>query len=178
MLIQKSNPVGIDKIIDQMQVRMFNQIDIVDWANYPRSYKNFKKKNRNSKLPELHIGNGEYEDVLFSDRFNLTTFFVESDTVEMLASGMNRQELSLIIQADLQNIYPFDERRNDEELRILFANCFSNWMPNVKIKNFVKGIENVYAEFNKDQLFFDDMSSFNVQRINFSVTFSIECCDC
>jgi len=137
MLVQKVNPVGIDRIIDQMQVRMFNKINVSEWANYPRSYKNFKRKNRNSKLPEIHIGNGEYEDVLFNDRFNLTTFFVESDTVEALNSGMNRQDLALIIQANLSNIYPLDERRNDEELRILFGNCFSNWMPNVKIKNFV-----------------------------------------
>lgn len=180
MLVRKTYPIGIDKIVDAIQVKLDESTFFsgTDWDNFPRAYKNPKHVRTNGYMPEVYDGNGEYKEVLMNDKMTLTSFFVAGDQRPYSNTNMT-SDLSLIVQcSDLDEIFPSIEHRADEELIHKFLNIL-NVVPGIKITNIETSISEVYKEFDIRDLIFDDMGSFFVFRVNMSTSFGLACCnDC
>ena len=107
----------------------------------------------------------------------MTSFFVATDNVDT-SEGDAVQDVSLIVQANINNLYPSIAHRADEELRMLFMSL-SNSYYNADIFTFngvEMGIDNVYKEFVTNGVTLDDMSHKHVFRLNFTVKYTPECC--
>ena len=175
-MVQKTNPIGIDKTVDFLQTKLNANpiLSAVDFDNLPRVYKN-PKANGNGFVPELYRGNGEYSESLMNDNVVITSFFIipdQRDYVEEINS-----ELSLIVQcSDLTKVYPSIDHRADEELIHTVLNVLQP-LKVIDVTSIVTSIDAVYQEFDRELLKFDDMSTFFVFRINMNTHYEIQCCD-
>lgn len=172
MLIRKTEPVGVDKIIDLLQVHLY-VLNLTKWESYPRAYKNPKRFDKQGFIPEVYLPNGDYKEVFYDDSFNLSTFWVVGENREV---GNDRANvpISLIVQANLKELFPLISHRADEELNNLLWDRLRLFTLGAKIETIETSIENVYREFSRTQLTFDDMNEFYVVRFNFIATFESE----
>lgn len=178
MLVRKVNPIGIDKIIDSMQVKLDGSVlsSTGSWDNFPRAYKNPKASNSRGYIPECYDENGEYIEVLMNDKVTMTTFFIQGDGKEYIETQL-KSDFSLIVQcSDLVEKFPSVVHRADEELIHLFLDVLKN-TPGVKIESIELGIDDVYREFDKSNLKLDDMGYYFVFRINMTTNYGVQCCD-
>lgn len=176
MLVQKTNPIGIDKTIDFLQTKLnANSIlSAVSYDNLPRAYKN-PKANKAGFVPELYRGNGNYSEVLMNDNVVITSFFIADDVSNY--TDEIETEFALIVQcSDLTAVYPSITHRADEELKHTVMNILQP-LKAVKVINIETSIDLVYREFDREFIKFDDMGSFFVFRINMSTRYGIQCCE-
>lgn len=173
-IIRKSNTVGRDKPIDNLQAYLFSKLAFTNWQSYPRIYKNPKD---GTLIPEKYTEGGEYEEVYFDDNVNVSSFFVASDEVLNDDNFAYSTNISIVFQVDLNKVYPsVTDKRPDE----LFNNDVSFWLnrnPNgFKFQGFVTGINQVYSGLNIEKPKLDDMSNFHVVRFNlFNPSFDYHC---
>jgi hypothetical protein len=175
MLIRKTAPVGVDKLIDQLQVQLNTDIVLSNWESYPRAYKNPNRFNENGFIPESYTSNGDYVEVFYDDHFNLSSFWVVGER-RTIKDGMITVDLSLIVQANLFKCLPSINHRADEELTNMFVNSLLGSFDNVKLVGVENGVDNVYREFIKNLVKFDDMGDHYIVRFNLNATLEAECC--
>jgi hypothetical protein len=174
-LVQKISPIGVDKIIDSLQDYLYSDLNINDWESYPRAYKNPAKFNDDQFVAEV-FANDEYYEVFFNDDFSLVTFFVVDDQREFDA-GFYTVGISLIIQANIKEIYPSITHRADEELLNAFVNSIQYYSgEGVDLGDIETSVESVYREFDFEKLKFNDMNDLFVARINMTATYYTDCC--
>ena len=179
-LIQLTDSVGVDARIYEFQDYLFSTISIDglvnadDWQCYPRAYKNPWKRD---KRPEIYIGGGDYKEVFYDDAFKMSSFFIVSDE-RSEDNGVLTTEVSLIVQANIQEIFPSIAHRADEELNNEFLLASENYYlaDQFRYTRIQTSVENVYREFIKDELWLDDMSEHYVVRFDFEVRYTPECC--
>lgn len=176
-LIQKTNPVAVDKAIDAFQVYLWNKLNgtFADWESYHRVYLN--PKNRTS-IPEAYIGDGDYKEVLFTDKHELSSFFLVDDEVDF-DDGVATVDVSLILQANIEEIYPGIAHRADEELRndVHFWSEKYPGYERFRLKRIVTGVRNVYREVDFDSVKLDDMSAHHVVRFVYEAKYRANCCN-
>jgi len=97
-LIQKSNPINEDVVIAAIQTQLYNDLLLKGITNY-ESYERVYLING---VPELYIGNGNYKEVYFDDRFNLTSFFLLGETKTIDELGYYSTTLSIIFKAPFE----------------------------------------------------------------------------
>jgi len=182
MLIQKVSPVGVDKVIDKLQVAIYDYLTGVagftQYESYPRCYKNYKD---GMIIPEMYTGTNEYKEVLFDDRYNLTSFFIVDDDSDREGVNVVSQNVSIIFQGLLDKLFPSVSHRADEELKAVIYNALSEYYFEDYLLSIQMGIDNVYGDLRilgtlKDRVILDDMSNFNVLRFNFKLNFNIDKC--
>jgi hypothetical protein len=180
MLVRKTNPVGIDEMVDIIQEALDALQDFgnVTWDNFPRAYKNPKALKQGTYVPEVYDGSGEYLECLMNDGVVLTTFFVSDGSREFAGDDFT-SPLSLIVQcSNLEAIYPGIAHRADEELIHGFLTILRS-ISDIQIESIDTTIEDVYSEFDTENLRFDDMGVFFVFRVNMTATYGLSCCsDC
>ena len=111
-LIQKNNPINEDDIIAEIQVQLYNDLlakGITNYESYERVY-------LLNGVPELYIGNGNYKEVYFDDRFYLTSFFLLGNTKTINEMGDYEAPLSVIFQANLDKLLRTVTHSADAEL--------------------------------------------------------------
>ena len=179
---QRINAVGVDKAISNFQDYLYSRVKIdgvavADWESYDRVYKTPYK---GGLIPEFFTGGVDYKEVFYNDNFSLTSFFVADDDVDT-DEGDAIQDVSLIVQANIDTLYPNIAHRADEELRNLFMSLSQSYY-NADVFAFDSvemGIDNVYREFVKNDIRLEDMSKKHVFRLNFTVKYTPKCCtDC
>lgn len=113
----KQNPVGIDVIIQPMQVELYDTLSASwgDMRGFGRVYKNKKQRRI---IPEHYLGNSEYEEVLTSDMTVATFFFVESGELTSQKSCLSRTKVDLIFLVDVNKAKETIDHYADEEVRI------------------------------------------------------------
>lgn len=170
-LIQKVNPRGIDVAIDKLQNYLFVELNNADYQSYPRAYKN--TKNDGTVIPENYISENEYQEVFMDDNFPLSSFWLVDDnsTIDELVTT----NISVIFQARLDELYPSITHRADEEFVNTIYNILYNNPYNHDLTGIVRGIENVYAEFDTSQVTWDDMSEYFVVRFDLEVIYDYLC---
>lgn len=182
-LVLKTAPVDIDIVINAHQNYLFGKVltdDMVnstDWESYPRVYQNPWKK---GKTPELYLGNGEYREVFYDDRYKMTSFYIVSNN-RPIVNGIVETEVSLIVQADIEKLFTSVSHRADEELNNLFGVASEDYFSadQFRLDGIVTGVENVYREFITDDVKLDDMSNQYVVRFDYTVRYEPSCCaDC
>lgn len=177
-LVQKTNPVGIDFEINQIQKRMYDYFASIGWADhesYPRAYVNPKDE---GTIPEVYVGNKEYKECLFDDKFNVTSFFIADDTRSFDADGGQiSQDISIIFQANIKTLYPSILHRADEEMHKHIYNSIVGAGIQDRLSSIITGVENVYSDLSIPASFIekvklDDMSNFHVVKVDLTLPFS------
>lgn len=125
-LVRKNTPVGIDKIIDRLQVKMFEKL-IAIWGiasdRYnctPRCYRN---KSEDGYIAELFYGglaNGkDYEELYINDKVSVTSFFGVGQEEQVTQDNMTTANVHLIFSCNVVELKPLPAgQRNDEEVRL------------------------------------------------------------
>lgn len=171
MLNTKVTPVGIDLAIDNIQKTTYDFLTNSEgWTNYesyPRAYKNRRDKNI---IPEIAIDQEEYIEVLYDDKFNVTSFFLVEDKSGADSNEVFTGELSMIFQGDIQKLYGGVPHRADEEMHDSILKSLSGISVDAKLVQIVTGVKNVYEDLNitgvlRDGVNLDDMSNFHVVRV-------------
>lgn len=182
-LIIKDCPRGIDKEIDFLQKKIYENLIELGWTNYdsyPRAYKNYKA---GQLIPEIYIGNKEYSECLFNDKLNATSFFVASDNKKQINPGVYEQGVSIIFQVKLNALYPSILHRADEEAQEDVISAIIKDQQEIDIDSIKIGVDNVYSEFvfNNDydkRIKITDMSDYHVFRIDLTLNYTNDSCKC
>lgn len=176
-LIQKTGPVGVDIVIDKIQQDLYNNLSWVDGGSdvyqcYPRAYKN---ETENGITPEIAVDNIDYSEVLFDDTFSATSFFTTGDSMPFSTGRKYQISVSLYFQLILTDLYPSVAHRADEEAHRDVLMILDKSSRGYNVTSVEKGIQNVYGEFYKDEIKYDDTSKFHVFRIDLETTFNYFC---
>ena len=177
---QRTNPIGLDSVISRFQNYIFSNLKIggvavSSWECFDRVYKNPRRGNRIA--PEHFTGGKDYKEVLYSDKFSMTSFFVADDSVS-IDEGVNTQDVSLIVQCNLKELYPLIDHRADEEIRnafMLLANSYG-FFDEFTLTGLETSPDNVFREFYTNNIKLEDMSEKHCFRLNFSVKYTPDCC--
>ncbi len=109
----KDNPVGIDKEIQKLQIKLYNRLGLENIEGYGRVY----IYNKKDTVYPIHFVSGiDYKELLIDDRNNGKFFFVENHTTE---SGItiSKTKVDIIFLINLAELYPNIPYRADEELK-------------------------------------------------------------
>lgn len=110
----KTSPVGIDKHIQKIQVKLYEKLGYENIDGYGRVY---PLEIEGKTIPAYFEGGKDYRDVLTNDRKNGQFFFVESETTKTEGPRMET-EIDIIFLLDLKKIKPNVPHRADEEARM------------------------------------------------------------
>lgn len=182
-IVSKTTRDGLDIVIEQLQQKFYPLL-IAYWDTnatyqcYPRANKNYRDDNI---IPELSIDEKDYECVLFSDKYSVTSFFVAENARTFQDENKRiKQRISIIFQADLTSLYGaaerFDEKFNSDVLRVLKKENFYIYGD----IDFQEGIDSVYSDLSisgdlKEKIKVTDMSEMHVLKVSFDVIYKPNC---
>jgi len=176
MIHLKINPIDADRVVDYFQQYFWGAlVDFQpDWESYHRVYVNPKENNK--YIPEFFLDN-EYKECLISDKSVLSTFFTIDETRNQ-STGVFTAAMSLYIQcSDLSALFPTITHRADEELENKFMLVYNGMVKKgAKLLKTVRGINNVYSSFERENVEYEDMNEYCVIRIDFEVQYSTMGC--
>ena len=184
MLIIKTNPVGIDVYIQNLQTRIHNDLktefgftgDATEYEAYGRAYRN---KKVNGYTAEVFTGNLEYKEVYWNDQLKVLSFFGIGNNVKR---GLKSEaEVHFVLFADLQKLAMEDKtgatisHRADEELRQLVTSIIGRYSDGFTLLSTDTGIENVLREYpgsiRDERLKYVDMHPVHCFRLNLKLLF-------
>lgn len=115
MLISRTSPVGIDKVISSLQNRMYAAL-IKKWAGVytctPRCYRN--QSSANDYVAELFDGI-DYREMYFDDTVSAVSFFGISGESQITIDNQEQANVHLVFFVNLNSIKTPDIERRDEE---------------------------------------------------------------
>lgn len=182
MLIQKSNPVGIDVNLQKLQAHIYNRILAAVQAripgfsadgivSYPRCYRN---RTSDGYIAENYQGSNEYKEVYHDDTKAMVSFFGISPRVEH--DVKEHTDAHLVVFANLATLYPAITHRADEELHRELIRIIGPGYYGFEYTGIETGIENILREYpgsrRDERLQAVDMHPAHAFRINFSVRFN------
>ena len=177
MIYLKSTPIGIDVAINDIQKAVANA---VSWTNYNAFHRAYKNVSSGGIIPEVYKVKtqpkiGEYEEVLTNDNLYGSSFFVVADTRNTIDNGnLVSTTVSMIFQMNLEAVTGISDSRQDEELHVKVSNAI-NSSAYGKVSSIITGINNVYTEFDTNNVQFDDIQPFHCFRIDIDVSYMNEC---
>ena len=170
-LILKTIPRGVDIPINSLQNLLYTELDLLSYESYPRVYKN--PDVNGLTMPESYVGNKDYKEVFFDDKFSLTSFWLADDNRSV--SEFTTTTISVVFQVLLDELYPTIPHRADEEFIRDIYNILYNSPRDYDLTNVITGIDNVYSEFDTSQVTWDDMSNFFVCRFDLEAVYDYNC---
>lgn len=178
MIVQKTDPVGVDAEIDRYQSKMYSYLtEKVGWGiytSYPRAYKNTKS---GGTIPEVYTGKKNYKEVLLNNKINVNSFFLVEDSRDYdNENGRFEQGISIIFQSNLKKLYPAILHRADEEMHKDIFNAIKHTFKSFTLDEFITGVENVYSDLdipseNIERVKLDDMSYYHVVKIDLTIPY-------
>jgi hypothetical protein len=178
MLVVKTNPVGIDKVISKYQKELHDYL-IAKWSlldadlrAYPRIYKNQRGE---LVVPEVFTGGKEYKEINFDDASYL--FFAESDRVDY-KQGLNTANVYAVFRLNLTKLKPAVAHRADEEVRIDVQQFAQKGHYAFELQSIETGVSAAFREYSgwvKD-VKYSDMHPWHVFRLNFLVKYDNRIC--
>lgn len=184
MLIQKTNPVGIDVLIKRFQTVLHSRL-IETWGLvaddplyrcYGRCYRN---QAEDGYIAENYEGENQYKEVYWDDGLKVISFFgmaVRSDN----ETGQYVTNVHLVFFLNLAKLKPSITHRADEEVHQDVANAIGKNLHGFQVQSIETGIENILREYpgsrRDDRLKFVDMHPVHCFRINLSVNYNINIC--
>jgi hypothetical protein len=181
-IVGKINPVGIDFEINNFQRLIYdyltNKALFTKYECYHRAYVNEKD---NGTIPEVYIGKNEYKECLMDDKFNVTSFFLISNTTNV-SKGMATSDLSLIFQADIRKLYPNILHRADAEFQRDVIRSIEHAALFERLKGIETGVRNVYSELDMPETYLkkvklDDMSNYHIVKFKFNISYNVLNCN-
>ena len=189
MLYKKSNTVGSDILIQNIQTRLYTALktswgisDDVKYDSYGRVYKVSSDK---GVLPQAYVGNEDYKEmILDSTTSEVLSFFVLDDKTTY-SLGVETAKAGLIFEINIESIKTSITWRPDEEIKKDILENLQWLLPKIQqgkfraeITDTETGFKNVYKEFdgmtsNKDRSFYSDLNPFLLYRVNMNLTYDI-----
>lgn len=172
-LITKISPKGIDLAIDMVQRDIYRALT-VSISNYESFARCYVVEKDGMRIPTIFNG-ADYLDVLYDEKYNLTSFFHALDDAEY-SEGATRQTVDIIFQGNLKKMFPLIPHRADEEFKSLVDKIFiSGERINVR-----KQTDNVYSEFKfdgsvRDKIIIHNMNDLFLMKFRFKLFFSNSC---
>ncbi len=176
-VISKTNPVGIDIVINDLQELLFTGLTAKGWTNYdsyPRVYKN---ETKDGLIPEFYTSKGDYEEVYFDDRLNALSFWLVDDSVEQQNNPNYTANIKVVFQVNLNKLYNNISHRADEEMHRDVSRILDESMiVNRHNKKITTGIKKIYNEEGLNSTNgFEDMSNYHVVKFDIEVSFQYKC---
>lgn len=175
-LVSKTAPIGIDIPVDKIQRALYT--DLVTngpWLSYESYHRAYENDHEEGIRPEVFTTNNDYKEVFMDDAFNVTSFFIV-DQDRLINNGEEfRSDISIIFQVQLDKLLPLVLHRADEEFNNQVSNVLSNLGYGYELLGMEQGIDNVFAEFDQDQIKYEDLQPYYVVRFNLSVPYSYDC---
>lgn len=174
--VVKLNPVGIDKPITQLQTYLYGKL-ITLWGlsdltlnMYGRAYNN---ATADGYAPEIYVGNKEYNEVFYDDKFFATSFFGKGDEIKVNATTVIA-DVFLIFMLDLSRVKP-GTNRNDEECHVDVQRLVTPLWGEFNCTGIVTGIDKVFAEYSgwrkSEAIKFTDTHPQHCFRLNFKLLY-------
>lgn len=148
MVIAKTNPTGLDALINYMQKTLHDKLSAlwnVDITAYPKCYVNTKTdEGRQFKTIEFYSGASEYENVIYAEGNKF--FFIQTDDITPKDMQNYQTRLSLFFTVNLSDVKPDIVHRADEEVHNDVLNII-NKISKVSLNRLVTDIQKVYSGF-------------------------------
>ena len=118
----KSEPVLLDKVLQDMQTALLEQLDWLDLA-FGRAYKLVENRPDGNKFiyPAMYNGNGEYVSLLPNDNFGNFAWFdiYDPQRITQVVQSLPQYTFSgaVIFWYDLSSIYPDETVLHTEEIK-------------------------------------------------------------
>ena len=189
MLYTKSNTVGSDILIQNIQTALYTRLktswNISDDVRYDSYGRVYKVNSDNGYLPEFYIGNQDYKEMIFDSTTNDVLSFFVLDDKTTFQLGSETAKAAVIFKINIGNIKPTVKWRPDEEIKKDILENLQWLLPKVQqgkfrgeITDTETGYKNVFREFegmtaNKERGFYNDLSPFLIYRVNMNLTYDI-----
>lgn len=182
MLITKTNPKGIDLVLQQYQTVLHSYL-LKKWGleGTPDQYESYGRAYRNRKangyVAEIYTQTNEYKEVHHDDRLAALSFFGVSETAQD-----ERTEVHLVFFVNLEKIKPLLTHRGDEEAHIDLIQfalkgyqgfefvSLEQWSENV-LREYPGTLSNLQVNAGEDANRID-MHPYHCFRINLSLQYS------
>jgi hypothetical protein len=178
MLITKTNPQGIDFMLQQLQTMLHDSL-LLKWGISSADYKCYGRCYRNryqyGYVAENYEGGREYKEVYWDDALKVLSFFGTSQRV--IFEGSEKADVHLVFFVNLEKIKPSVVHRADEEVRkdVIELLRVSNY--GLSYEGYEVYVENVLREYpgsrRDDRLTAVDMHPTHCFRINLSSIYDI-----
>ncbi len=181
MLITKTEPVGIDFYIQQLQAKLHTQL-LTKWelitneqkAKYHCYGRAYRNKTDNGYIAEVFTGNKEYKEVYWNDTLYAISFFGVSN-IKAESTG-NSADIHLVYFTQLGSLKPAITHRADEEVRNDVTSIIGNSSFGFSFLGVDLWLENVLKEYpgsrRDDRLKFVDMHPVHCFRINLKLLYN------
>ncbi len=184
MLIVKTNPVGIDVYIQNLQTRLHTELvrqlefegDAAEYECYGRCYRN---KTENGYKAEVFTVANDYKEVYWNDTKSVLSFFGQGTTIKR---GIKSEaDVHFVMFANLVKLELADKQgtlithRADEELRQMVTGIIGRYSDGFSLVSIDTGIENVLRDYpgsiKNDNLKYVDMHPVHAFRLNLKLLF-------
>jgi hypothetical protein len=187
MLITKTNPVGIDVLIQNLQTHLHKQL-VTKWGLagsndplyecYGRAYRNKHKSGYIAEVYTGGLGGVDYKEVYWNDELKAISFFgISSKTTFDLK---NKTDVHLVFFVNLANLKPNVAHRADEEVRNEIQQLFGNTLHGFSYESMELWLENVLREYpgsrRDERLIAVDMQPVHCFRINLTLLYKPSIC--
>jgi hypothetical protein len=186
MLSVKTNPVGIDWHIQQLQTKLHNMLIGVDHWNLADAtrYEAYGRCDRNKTddgyIAEVYTTGNDYKEVYWNDDLTAISFFGLSNNVK---AGINNEaDVHLVMFANLKKLALKDRAGNvithraDEELRQMVQKIIGKHSFGFNYVSTDLWIENVLKEYpgsrRDNRLKYVDMHPIHCFRMNFKLIYN------
>lgn len=126
----KDIPVGIDAVIQPMQIDLYDQL-CESWGDMNGFGRVYKQKKQERTIPEYYAGSGQYKEVLTNDSLVGTFFFVEEDEIKSTGLCLSRNTVDLYILVDAAKARTDIKHYPDEEIRLQVLNIARRYFTEV-----------------------------------------------
>lgn len=166
--LNKTNPVGLDVVIDGIQNKVYSLIEqwSIDLTGFPRCH--ILQRNGNKTI-EAYLGNDEYSgSLIFSEENKF--FFLAGEAVERVADTFYKTVIELYFMLNLEDIYPDIAHRADEEVRVDVLNVL-NSLSGISVIKIESNNDKVFARFNNrisqnyEYEYTDDMQPYHYFKV-------------
>lgn len=171
----KTSPIGIDKVIQDVQVTMYGLLSNLwsgDIEGFGKVYKSLNSEN--NIIPEWYNSSKkDYEDVYYDDSKSCVFCFLVSDNDSTTDEFVFTSNVKCVFMVDLSKIYTDNSLRNDSEaqrdaVQALRDSDFQNF----DITQIQRGIDNVFSGYFTDKI---KSSKIDTQPLHcFSVNFDLQ----
>lgn len=173
----KSNPVLLDKVLQDMQTTLLVKLP---WLNYAfgRAYKLVENRPDGAKFiyPAAYNGNGEYVSLLPNDNFGNFSWFdiYDPQKITQVVQSLPQYAFSgaVVFWYDLSSIYEDEtvlhtEEVKDEIIQVLTTPGVITTTGKLTINNIYERFENIYKGYSIEKIYNNyDYSGQNIQDID------------
>jgi hypothetical protein len=186
MLIQKTNPVGIDVPIQSFQSFIHARLLtawVGDLPTIADEYKSYGRASRNKTddgyIAEVLQAGNSYKEVYWDNSLTAISFFGIGQRMNS-EIGKLLTDVHLVFFVNLKKIKPAIAHRADEEVRKDVFNACSPGMYGFQFDGLELSVENVLREYpgsrRDERLKYVDMQPVHCFRLNFSINYNINIC--